>query len=86
MALLGRFIAEFLAPVQRLVVETIRTRADARRDAVLARAEYRVLRLDAELGVRNVQAALSRVSAALARKVEAGAEVGRRFCAAFATG
>jgi very-short-patch-repair endonuclease len=42
--LLGRFIADFLAPAERLVVEVDgayhaeRARADARRDAALARA------------------------------------------------
>ena len=49
MPLLGRFIADFLAPAERLVIEvdgghhTEQARADAHRDAVLARAGYRVL-------------------------------------------
>ena len=69
--LLGRFVADFLAPAERLVVEIDggyhgeRVRADARRDAVLARAGYRVLRLDAPLVARNVEAALMCVRVAL---------------------
>jgi len=68
---LGRFIADFLAPAQRLVIEVDgghhaeRVRADARRDAVLARAGYRVLRLDAALVMRDIEAAVARVRAAL---------------------
>jgi very-short-patch-repair endonuclease len=71
--LLGRFIADFLAPAERLVVEVDggyhaeQARTDARRDAVLARAGYRVLRLDAALVVRDIEAAVSRVRAALGR-------------------
>jgi len=69
--LLGRFIADFLAPAQRLVLEidggyhARHARADARRDAVLARGGYRVLRLDAALVARDIEAAVSRVRAAL---------------------
>jgi very-short-patch-repair endonuclease len=69
--LLGRFIADFLAPAERLVVEidggyhVEHPRADARRDAALARAGYRVLRLHAALVVRDILAAVSRVRAAL---------------------
>jgi very-short-patch-repair endonuclease len=61
---------------QRLVIEIdggyhgARARADARREAVLARSDYRVLRLDAALVARDIEAALSRVRAALARAVE----------------
>jgi len=44
-----------------------RGRADARRDAVLARAGYRVLRLDAALVMRDIEAVVSRVRAALER-------------------
>jgi len=53
--LLGRFIADFLAPVQRLVVEVDggyhlqRLRADAARDGVLVHAGCRVLRFEARL-------------------------------------
>jgi len=42
-------------------------RADARRDAALARAEYRVLRLDAALVMRDIEAALALVRASLPR-------------------
>ena len=69
--LLGRFIADFLAPAQRLIIEidgpyhALRARADVRRDAALTRAGYRVLRLDAALVTRDIEAAISRVRAAL---------------------
>ena len=69
--LLGRFIADFYASAARLVIEVDggchaeRVRPDARRDAVLARAGYRVLRLDAALVVRDIAAAVARVRAAL---------------------
>ena len=69
--LLGRFIADFLAPAERLVIEVDgghhaeQARADAHRDAVLARAGYRVLRLDAALVVGDIEAAIALVRAAL---------------------
>jgi len=72
--LLGRFIADFLAPAQRLIIEidgsyhALRARADVRRDAALTRAGYRVLRLDAALVTRDIEAAISRVRAALRGK------------------
>jgi adenine-specific DNA-methyltransferase len=72
--LLGRYIADFLAPAARLIVEVdggyhaSRVRADARRDETLRRAGYRVLRLPAELVRRDLAAALRRV----ARALEAG--------------
>ena len=65
------FIADFLAPSERLIVEVDgasharRRSADARRDRKLARAGYRVLRLEAELVMSNLPAALARVTAAL---------------------
>jgi hypothetical protein len=68
---LGRFIADFLAPAARLVVEVdgghhaMQARADTRRDAVLVRAGYRVLRFDAALVIRDIEAAVSRIRAAL---------------------
>jgi very-short-patch-repair endonuclease len=68
----GRFIADFVAPRAKLVVEVDgrcheqRRAADARRDRVLARLGYRVLRLEAELVVRQLPVALERVRAALA--------------------
>lgn len=69
--LLGRFIADFLAPAQRLVIEVdgayhARCRqADARRDAVLARAGYRVLRLDAAVIAQDLEHAVALVRRAL---------------------
>ncbi|HKO52555.1 MAG TPA: DUF559 domain-containing protein [Polyangiaceae bacterium] len=65
--LLGRFSANFLAAAERLVIEVDggchaeQARADAQRDAVLVRARYRVLRLDAALVVRGIEAAVSLV-------------------------
>jgi very-short-patch-repair endonuclease len=70
--LLGRFIADFLAPVQRLVIEVDgayhgeRTAADARRDAALERAGYRVVRIEASLVVTDIERAVNRIRAALA--------------------
>jgi very-short-patch-repair endonuclease len=68
---LGRFIVDFLSPKLRLVVEVDgayhqdRCDADARRDRPLARAGYRVLRLDAELVSHDLDAALARVQHAI---------------------
>ena len=64
---------DLLAPAERVVVEVDgrhhqqRHVADARRDRVLARFGYRVLRLDAELVMRNPADAVARVRAALAQ-------------------
>jgi crossover junction endodeoxyribonuclease RuvC len=69
--LLGRFIADFFVPAERLEIEVDgghhaeHARADAHRDAVLARAGYRVLRLDAALVMRDVEAAVALVRATL---------------------
>jgi very-short-patch-repair endonuclease len=66
-----RFIVDQLAPSVRLVVEVdgsshVRRRsADARRDRALERAGYRVLRLPAELVMRDLPAAIERVRAEL---------------------
>ena len=71
---IGRFIVDFLAPRERLVIEVDgayhanRVGADQRRDRKLARMGYRVLRLDAELVRRDVHAAVARVRAALAQR------------------
>jgi len=66
------FIADFLAPSRRLIVEVDgaawhrgRKAADARRDRKLARLGYRVLRLDAGLVERDVEEAVRRVREAL---------------------
>jgi very-short-patch-repair endonuclease len=68
----GRFIADFVAPAARLVVEvdggyhSRRRAADARRDRALARRGYRVLRLEADLVLRQPEEAVARIRAALA--------------------
>jgi len=67
----GRYVADFLAPSARLVVEVDgawhrgRTQADARRDRVLQRLGYRVLRLPAKLVLELPLEAVARVRAAL---------------------
>ncbi|MFZ5891710.1 MAG: endonuclease domain-containing protein [Myxococcota bacterium] len=67
----GRFIADFVAPVACLVVEVDgayharRKRADAARDRKLARLGYRVVRIDAELVLRDVTAAVALIRASL---------------------
>ncbi len=67
----GRFVADYLAPAVRLIVEvdgpyhSRRVAADARRDRVLQRLGYRVLRLEAELVRCNLQEAVERVRLAV---------------------
>jgi very-short-patch-repair endonuclease len=69
--LVGRYIVDFVAPAARLVVEIDgsfhagRARTDARRDAALVSAGYRVLRLEAQLVVRALPVAVARIRAAL---------------------
>jgi very-short-patch-repair endonuclease len=71
--LLGRFIVDLLVPALRLVVEVDggyharRQQADARRDRALARAGYRVLRLEAELVMHDLPAAVARIRDEIAR-------------------
>jgi very-short-patch-repair endonuclease len=71
--LLGRFIADLLAPQVRLVVEVDgeyhaqRQRADQRRDRALASAGYRVLRLRASLVMHDLPAAVAYIAAEVAR-------------------
>ena len=66
-----RYIADFLAPAVKLVVEVdgsshaLRRTADARRDRALQRLEYRVLRIDAELVRGNLAEAVARILTAL---------------------
>jgi len=68
----GRCIADFFAPAAKLVVEvdgpyhSRRRGGDARRDRVLGRAGYRVLRLDDELVRERLDEAVARIRAALA--------------------
>ena len=67
----GSYIADFVAPCARLVVEVDgayharRRPADARRDRTLTRLGYRVLRLDAELVLRQPEKAVALIRAAL---------------------
>ncbi len=69
---LGRYIADFLAPVPRLVVEVDgashrdRSSRDASRDRKLTRMGYRVLRIEAALVMQDLEAAMALVRAALA--------------------
>lgn len=66
-----RYIADFLAPQALLIVEVDgacharRRRADERRDRWFRRAGYRVLRLDAELVMKELPVALARIAEAL---------------------
>ncbi len=68
---IGKYIADFVAPSAKLIVEVdgrgheLRRTADARRDRTLARLGYRVLRIDAELVRRNLVEAVARIVAAL---------------------
>jgi very-short-patch-repair endonuclease len=69
--LAGRYVVDFCAPAARLVVEVDgachvrRRQADARRDAELAARGYRVVRIAAELVVRDLSGAVAVVRAAL---------------------
>jgi len=71
--LAGRFIVDFLAPRVKLVVEVdggyhrLRMRADARRDEKLRRLGYRVVRLEAELVLGDLAAAVGLIREALNR-------------------
>lgn len=68
----GRFVVDFLASRAKLAVEVdgayhgARSAADARRDRALGRLGYRVLRLGAELVLRDLPAALAVIREALA--------------------
>jgi very-short-patch-repair endonuclease len=69
--LLGRYIVDFCAPSVRLVVEVDgachadRRAADARRNAALERAGYRVLRIEADFVMRDLAAVVAMVRDAL---------------------
>ena len=69
--LLGRFIADFYAPADKLVIEvdgpvhSRREARDARRDRALARAGFRVLRLPEVLVLHRMPDALALIRAAL---------------------
>jgi very-short-patch-repair endonuclease len=68
---IGRYICDFVAPSAKLVVEVdggyhrTRRAADARRDRALVRMGYRVVRVEAELVLRELPRALQRVREAL---------------------
>ena len=68
---LGRFVADFVAPAALLIVEVDgahherRRTADARRDRKLRRMGYQMLRLDAELVEKQLDQAIARIRAAL---------------------
>jgi very-short-patch-repair endonuclease len=70
-----RYIADFLAPAVKLLVEvdgaghSLRRTADARRDRTLQRLGYRMLRIDAELVRCNLAEAVARILAALREPV-----------------
>jgi very-short-patch-repair endonuclease len=68
---IGRFVVDFLVPEARVVLEvdgpyhSQRRAADARRDAWLGRAGYRVLRLEAALVEHQLPLAIERIHAEL---------------------
>ncbi len=72
---IGRYIADFVAPSVKLVVEVdggyhlapARVRADARRDRYLGKLGYRVLRLPAALVQHQLSEAVALVVSALGR-------------------
>jgi very-short-patch-repair endonuclease len=69
--LAGRYLVDFCAPAVRLVVEVDggcharRGQADARRDAELTALGYRVVRVAAELVLRDLEAVIAAVRALL---------------------
>ena len=69
---LGGYIADFVATQAMLIVEVdgrchqFKRASDARRDRKLRRLGYRVLRLEAELVLKQLPVALARVRAVLA--------------------
>ncbi len=77
-AVLGRYIVDLLVPALKLVVEVDggyhaqRERADERRHRALVAAGYRVVRVPAELVMRDLPAAVAVVAAAIGTGDEAG--------------
>ncbi|HEY5958474.1 MAG TPA: endonuclease domain-containing protein [Polyangiaceae bacterium] len=69
--IVGTFIADFAAPSRRLIVEVdggyheARRNADATRDAKLQRLGWRVLRISAELVIRELPQAVAVIRQAL---------------------
>mgnify|MGYP003859224937 CR=1 FL=1 len=70
----GEFIADFLAPSVKVILEVdgrchaSRVRSDVRRDKRLARLGFRVFRLPHEVVLKNMPAAVSLVREALAER------------------
>ena len=68
---LGKYIADFVAPSVKVIVEVdggyhaSRLAADAHRDRYLARAGYRVVRISAEVVLHNLAAAVALVRRAI---------------------
>jgi len=68
---IGNYIADFVAPVAKLIMEVddrsheLKHTADSRRDRNLSLLGYRVLRLPAELVRGNLAEAVARILAAL---------------------
>jgi very-short-patch-repair endonuclease len=68
---IGKYIADFVAPSVKVIVEVDggyharRTTADERRDRYLTRAGYCVVHITAEIVVRQLPLALERIRAAL---------------------
>ena len=67
----GKYIADFVAPSVKVIVEVdggyhaSRLAADAHRDRYLARAGYRVVRISAEVVLHNLAAAVALVRRAI---------------------
>ena len=67
----GKFIADFAAPRAKVILEVdggyhaARAAADARRDRYLQRAGYRVVRISAEVVMRQLPLALEQIRSAL---------------------
>jgi very-short-patch-repair endonuclease len=68
---IGRFIADFVAPSVRLVIEVdgkihmLRRSADARKERSLRRAGYRLIRVDAEQVLRELPLVLALIREAV---------------------
>lgn len=75
---IGPYVADLVAPAIRLIVEVDgayhhrRSVADARRDRLLTRLGYRVLRLDAELVSHQLPLALQAIREAIAAPASKG--------------
>ncbi len=71
--LLGKYVVDLLAPALKVVVEVDgayharRAKADARRDAALRKAGYRVVRVSADVVMRELGTALEEVRDVLER-------------------